>query len=274
MHIPDAGWVGNCEIRGINEANVTSSAIGLSNIALSTDPNKNRVLAAANLPDDLFFLQLEGLSITPPVEYDSKAPFGSGWISWYLVPRLNLRGQLTFSNIKIDLQESCGYNDHNWGRWYWGDDLGWEWGVFMSSNPGWTFVFNRVANRERTKHRNSQLLFQHNFGRKVYSEFEVSVRSEGILDKRLRRVPGPLAALFQDKICPLLPSSILIHGERFQSSLTIRFRARAAAQIIASDPIKPGYSFIHEIVGEFSAWGQIDGVNFKTSGLAVVEYVN
>ena len=29
---------------------------------------------------------------------------------------------------EASVDEMAAYHDHNWGRWYWGDDAGWEWG--------------------------------------------------------------------------------------------------------------------------------------------------
>ena len=39
----------------------------------------------------------------------------------------------------IELALASGYHDHNWGRWHWGDDVGWEWGAFLAPSSGSTF---------------------------------------------------------------------------------------------------------------------------------------
>jgi hypothetical protein len=38
--------------------------------------------------------------------------------------------------IRKMLDRAPGYHDHNWGRWHWGQDLGWEWGCFLPPAPG------------------------------------------------------------------------------------------------------------------------------------------
>jgi hypothetical protein len=56
--------------------------------------------------------------------------------------------------------------------------------------------------------------------------------------------------------------------------LRLLFDARAAAQLIAADPMRPGYTFLHELVGSFTASGEVLGQEVASSGLAVVEYVD
>ena len=79
-----------------------------------------------------------------PIEAEQPAPFGSGWIAWRAVPRLALTGSLTLEHPPgaavrtetIDLAGAIGYHDHNWGRWHWGDDIGWAWGTFPVTSSG------------------------------------------------------------------------------------------------------------------------------------------
>ena len=54
----------------------------------------------------------------------------------------------------------------------------------------------------------------------------------------------------------------------------IRFTARAAAQIIAGDPVEPGYGFVHELAGGFEFATSIGGREESGAGLAVVEHVD
>lgn len=274
VHFPDVGWIGNMEICGINEANLALSSIGLPKTAFATNPSTNMVYVAANLPDDLFSLEAVAFAITPPIEVNQRIPFGPGWMSWHSVPILRVDGTLTFGALELDLHDASAYHDHNWGRWHWGNDLGWEWGVFISPGQGPTFILTRITDREHIQHTISRLVYQEGWYRKTFFESSIQVDFHGQLETRLRRIPGPLAALHQDRIHPSLPAMVQISADDGENHVYIEFKSRAAAQVIAGDPIKRGYGFIQEIAGMFSAYGQVDETEIASSGLAVMEYVN
>ena len=81
---------------------------------------------------------------------EDRLPFGSGWISWRAVPRLAVDGRLELLGHDHHLLRFSAYHDHNWGRWRWGDDAGWEWGAFLAEPPGPAFVWSRPTNRAHT----------------------------------------------------------------------------------------------------------------------------
>jgi hypothetical protein len=89
----------------------------------------------------------------------------------------------------------------------------------------------------------------------------------------LRRFPGALAALHQDRAEVQLPDTVQIRARDGFDHLSIIFRARSAAQLITADPVIPGYGFIHELPGEFDASGQLNGKLFQHVGLGLFEYV-
>ena len=88
-----------------------------------------------------------------------------------------------------------------------------------------------------------------------------------------RRLPGVLAALHSDRAAPRLPRTLLLRADDGIDRVEIRFTARAAAQIIAGDPVESGYGFVHELVGGFEFACRIGRRDDAGSGLAVVEHV-
>ena len=60
-------------------------------------------------------------------------------------------GEATVGGRRLDLAAASAYHDHNWGRWHWGDDLGWDWGAFLTPAPGPAIVLVRTTNREHTE---------------------------------------------------------------------------------------------------------------------------
>ena len=83
-----------------------------------------------------------------------------------------------------------------------------------------------------------------------------------------------LAALHSDLARPRLERTLLLRADDGTDRVEIRFTARAAAQIIAGDPVEPGYGFIHELVGEFEFTARVGGREEAGAGLAVVEHVD
>ena len=60
-----------------------------------------------------------------------------------VMSRLTASGSVTTGTTTIDVRRASAYHDHNWGRWHWGDDVGWEWGAFMAESPGPAIVISR-----------------------------------------------------------------------------------------------------------------------------------
>jgi hypothetical protein len=90
----------------------------------------------------------------------------------------------------------------------------------------------------------------------------------------MRRLPGGLAALHQDRAHPSLPARVDIRADDGVDRVDVELRVLAAAQLIAGEPMQPGYGFIHELVGDFSASSVIAGERRSWQGLAVFEYVD
>jgi hypothetical protein len=90
----------------------------------------------------------------------------------------------------------------------------------------------------------------------------------------VRRLPGALAALHQDRLTPMVPTSLRIVANNGVDDVAIEFVADGATQVVAADPMVHGYGFIHEIAGRFTARGRVGGVDLSSTGLAVIEHVD
>jgi hypothetical protein len=274
LHLPDVGWVGNVEVRGQSEARVGVASVALSRVALAMDYPAGRLLASARFPGDALALRLTATAAAPAIDLEQQLPFGPGWVSWYVVPRLTVRGEVTIGSRRLDLQQASAYHDHNWGRWYWGDDVGWEWGAFLTPAPGAAFVLSRATDRTHRRVGNPVLFVQHGNRRRTFGGRTVRVDYAGQLEGRLRRLPGALAALHQDRATPRLPARVIVRADDGRDRVEIVFTARAAAQLIAGDPTVRGYGFLHQIAGSFVAEGRIGDRGVGGDGLAVFEHVD
>ena len=272
VHTPDHGWTGNLEAAALDAVSFDTKAIGLRSVALGI--HDSRVLASARLPQDGLELEVTARATASPLSVPWRQPLGGGWISWSVVAHLEASGKAIVNGHSIALDGCDAYHDHNWGRWRWGDDLGWRWGCFPAPGGDPVFVLSRTFDRHHEAGHRPLLLVHAGGRRRVFGGSAVRIETAGKLNARPRRVPGALAALHSDRARPSLPAEVLVHADDRRGSVRLTFRAAAAAQVITSEPGQRGYGFIHQIPGSFEAAGELDGTTIDAAGLGIYEHVD
>lgn len=273
VHVPGRGWIGNLEIRTLNDAAIGRASICLEHVALTIDHSSGAVMASVQAGENGLSARLTARAATSPIIVEEQIPFGHGWISWFAIPRLTLSGEWTVGGERFDLQAASAYHDHNWGRWHWGDDLGWEWGCFLTPMPGVAFVISRTTDRAHRRLGHPSLAIHAGDKRRTFARPAIELSYSAELATISRRLPGALAALHQDRARLRLPQRLLLRADDGTDQVTVEFTARAAAQLIAGDPAVRGYGFIHEIAGEFICDGKLGDLEINGKGLGVLEYV-
>jgi len=276
VHLPDSGWQSYVENMPYSEANLSPSAIALRDVALAIDNRSGTIHASSTGKANPFRARLRAEAVTTPMDFEQEVPLGSQWISWYLVPTMQVSGEWTVKDRRTVIEKAPGYHDHNWGRWHWGDNFGWEWGCFLRAahnKDSPTLVFARTTDRAHRHLGAPFLVVDLVTTRCSFSPDSISLKFDGHLDVPLHRVPGAMAALHPEMAEPELPKSVEILAAQGADHAEISFTARAAAQFVTADPSVRGYGFIHEIVGEYKSSGRVHNVDFETSGYGVFEYV-
>lgn len=273
---PSGSFYGNVEVMALSEAKLGAASILLERTAVAADHRARHVYASARFDEDgaranLIARYDKGAR---PIRLERRLPFGSGWISWLVVPRLQLEGTLELGGKPLALDAAVAYHDHNWGRFHWGDDIGWEWGVFPSSASGPCVVFSRASDRNHQRLGEPILVLDHCGRRRSFQGEAVELEFGGRFAGRLRRLPGALAALRQDRMAPDLPGRLRVRASDGVDFVEVRFWTRAAAQLIAADPERSGCSFVHELTGRALTRGQLGGTAFEEQGAGVFEYVD
>jgi hypothetical protein len=266
--------VGDVEVAGMDEAGIGTNSISLACVALATDPDAGLVLAAARFANSGLDAGITAKAVGRPYEVAYPSAFGPGWISWFALPRLSVTGGVVVGDQRLGLTHATAYHDHNWGRWHWGDDIGWEWGTCHAQEPEITLLVSCLTNRSHSHRTGTVVIADAGSERRVFASQSVRITHEGRVSGPLRRVPGALAALHHDRIAPPLPARTLVHAFDGVDGIDLEFRPRAVAQIIAGDPSSRGYGFIHEMVGAFEADCRIAGTRTHIQGLGVFEYVD
>jgi hypothetical protein len=270
----DTSWRGNVVVRPFDEAAVGFSRVALDRVAVAVEHAAERVHASVQLPDDGFRLKASAAIASAAIDVEHRLPLGPGWISWYVVPRLELSGTLDIDGESSSLEGASAYHDHNWGRWHWGQDFGWEWGTFQAPAPGPTFVLARVTDRNH-EHAGRWHFSMHLAGRQHrFPPSSVSAAREDRPFDELVRLPGAQAALHQQRLRPRLPRRLTVQARDGKDRVDLEFEAWSAAQLVTADPATRGYGFIHEIAGRFEYSGLAGGEPMSGAGLAIVEHVD
>lgn len=274
VHSPEWGWISHHESMGYSEANLAPSVLALRDVAIAVDGNTEMIHASILDQTNLFHARLMAEPAGRSFAMEQKMPLGSGWMSWYVLPRMKLSGEWIINGQRTVLTNISAYHDHNWGRWHWGDNFGWEWGCFLGTlddlqSP--TLVFARTTNRAHNRGE-PFLLVDSGPLRRRFSAGNIVMNFGGQFDLPLHRIPGAMAALHQEMAEPWLPGSVEIVATNGPERVTVTFSPRATAQCIAADPTVRGYGYIHEMVGEYSSSGMLSGVPFESEGLAVFEH--
>jgi hypothetical protein len=273
VHSPVVGWVGDIEIKAFADAALGRASIGLERVALALSYPSGELAASVRDPDHSLEASLTATPAARAVVVEEQLPLGSGWISWYAVPRLALKGVWTIAGERMDLKAASAYHDHNWGRWRWGDDMGWEWGCFLAQAPGAAFVLSRVTDRAHRHFGTPSLSVQSGGSSRTFAGTSVRLGYSGELEATMRRVPGALAALHQDRARTRLPKTLRVEAGDGIERVAVEFEARAAAQIIVAEPLARGYAFIHEMAGAFTYAGVLGGREVNGTGLGILEHV-
>jgi hypothetical protein len=273
LNVPAQGWLGNVYVRGLREAALGDLAIGLDTVGIGVHTATGQVAASVRGADDGLRATITATAVTRAAVLDPPIAFGSGWIGWSALPRLTLAGELAARDQVFDLDASSGYADHNWGRWHWGENIGWEWGAFLTPIPGPEIVFSRVTDRRHSRAGPAWLHVGANGRTRRFGGESVRIDWGERVVPASRRLPGALAALHSDRAGARQPRGVTIVADDGHDRVELEFTTRDVVQVGLGDPMRRGYSFLYEMVGSFGCRTRIGGVRATADGLAVVERV-
>ena len=101
------------------------------------------------LPTIRLHAQLRLVPVSTPFVVNNQPLASGARLSWLFVPRLEAHGHVWIGDTQVGLRGAPAYHDHNWGRFRWGDNFGWEWGSVLPrdrSDP-WSIVCMRMTDR-------------------------------------------------------------------------------------------------------------------------------
>ncbi len=271
FHQHSVGWCGGVEVREMARSNIDAIGIGLAHSAISVRLD-GVVDVSARLPD--VKANIAAHPTGRRIEIEDRMPFGSGWISWRAIPRMDVSGSLSVGGEPSDPNDLRAYHDHNWGRWFWGDDAGWEWATFAANDAGPTIVFARTTKREHRAGGLPKLVVQTDDHEWRCRARSITCERLGSFHGELLRLPGAMAALRSDRRRPKLPEVVRIEANDGNVNVAVELRVEGAAQIICADPAGGGHGFVHELCGPMSYRFSTPSRSWRGEGLGVFEHVD
>ncbi|NOD88202.1 MULTISPECIES: hypothetical protein [unclassified Ruegeria] len=268
----DGDWIGGIEIASFAESAVDTQAVFLSTISMAVTRDGKTLHAKVARPEDGFEADLIARPVLPAGALDLTAQFGSGWIGWSAVPVLSISGTLILDGKAVSLENARGYHDHNWGRWFWGEDVAWEWGAWVLSDDI-TVVAARGTDKAHFNHQPPHVFLVH--GRKVHAFLpsQINLSYETVPTRATRRLPGALAAIHPDRRAPDLPRRVTLQAESRTARFELHFEAETVAQLLLADPMRPGSGYINELAGRCHLVASLDRALLRAEGCGVFEYV-
>lgn len=202
-------------------------------------------------------------------------PAGLGRMSWLFVPRLSVDGWFRIGGREHRLVAAPAYHDHNWGRFRWGDDFGWEWGSVLPIGPEqpWSLVFMRMTDRRRLRTLSQALyVWRHGKAAVMFRDASVRVRASGLLGRAPDCTLPPPMRLVLGGIASDVPASLEITAARSGDSVRAEFRPESFARLAHPSEVRLDRSVVLcETAGPVRALGVIGGEDFAVEGVGVFE---
>jgi hypothetical protein len=224
-------------------------------------------------------LGLQAEAPVVPLLVTESAPFGSGFIGWGLIPGLRACGELWACGRRRPIGAGwfC-YHDHNFGRFRWGEDIGWEWLVasaVTSEGRTLTLVLDRRTDKAHVRHGLPYLfLYLDEQLRKIFLGVSLDIRWQWSPSATLPpRLPGSMASLFSDQTSQR-PESLKVEAADERDRLTLRINIESGLELVVPDNQSRQYTLIDELTGTADIDLTLRGETLSARGPAYAEYTH
>ena len=231
---------------------------------------------AIDLSDKDIRGELDFASASRPFVVNNQ-PVARRWMSWLFVPRLRAQGWLRIGDREHRIENDLAYHDHNWGRFWWGDDFGWTWGTLLPTSPDdpWSMVFLQMTDRGRLRCLSQALYVWHDDEPAViFRHAAVRTRSDGVLGRAADCTLPPPMRLLLDGEVPGVPERIEITATRAGDTVHAEFRSQSYARLAQPSEVHLDRSTVLcETSGTARASGTINGDDVDFVGTGVFEFL-
>jgi hypothetical protein len=204
-------------------------------------------------------------------------PVGAGRMCWLFVPRLRADGWLRIGGHEHLVEDELAYHDHNWGRFWWGDDFGWTWGTILSQQPEnpWSLVFLRMTDRRRLRCLSQAMyVWHHDEPAAIFRHAAVQMRSRGLLGRAADcTLPAPMRLLLDGEVSDV-PERVEVSATRAGDAVHAEFRPQSYARLAQpSEVCLDRSTVLCETSGTAHVSGSINGERMDFVGTGVFEFL-
>lgn len=224
-------------------------------------------------------INFQGEADAMPLLVTEASSFGSGFIGWGLIPGFQVTGELSIGgqSFSIDRNFFC-YHDRNFGRFRWGEDIGWEWLVAIATCEDGrqiTLILDRRTNKDHLLGGLPYIFIY--IGKEVSKIFlgaSISINWEWSNSPEFPlRLPGIMASLFCDRSLRM-PQTLQIEAADEQDRLLINIDFDGVAELIVPDNQGRQYTFIEELTGSVKISLCLRDEILEAKGFVYAEYVH
>ncbi len=204
-------------------------------------------------------------------------PIGEGHVNWLIVPNLAASGEIRVGGRRIAVSGARAYHDHNWGRWRWGDNFGWDWGFCAAAadigGEPLSLVYDKTVDRARSGvMEHSLALWRGPRLAKLFSRRMVTAGRSDRFAGEVRRIPGVSALIDQSRVTSV-PQQLRFAARDGVDWIDARYEPDAAIQIAIPRETGFGLVELNETMGWLTAAGSLGGEPLTFRRRACFEFV-
>lgn len=270
-------WTGTVERFPETDLDIAADLGGLTirGNGMTIRPDGYRVVL--DLPEQGVRGELDFVSTSKPFVVNNQ-PVGDGRMSWLFVPRLRAYGWLRIDGREHRFENELAYHDHNWGRFWWGDDFGWTWGTILPhrEDDPWSMVFLQMTDRARHRFTSQALYVWHrDEPAAIFRHAAVSTRSIGTLAREADcTLPAPMRLLLDGDV-PGVPERVHVSAARAGDAVDAQFRSRSYARLAQPSELRlDGSTVLCETSGDVRVAGSVGGERIEFTGAGVFEFLH
>jgi len=198
-----------------------------------------------------------------------------GTMKWLVVPRLTAFGEISVGDRRIRVHGAPAYHDHDWGRFEWGGDFGWEWSVVLGEQTGvpWTLVLQRITDGPRARVLSQGVLLWRG-ARHLRTLHGTDFHFEALGRKRVGRairVPT-IMRLAAPGSAADLPALLRASASKGGDTLEVEVEIGDLAQVAIPNDRGLGCTIVTEASGSARVRGRVRGEKIGFEAPAVAEF--
>jgi hypothetical protein len=207
------------------------------------------------------------------------APFaGDHYLRWQSETGVRAAGKWRFGDQEIEVQ-AVGYHERVRGRWGWPELDEWVFGFANDlrmegpAPPAYAGVFTFIKPaRPFDATTASFMLWRHGILRRHFPRRNVTFAVRGILDRDAVTSTPPLSDLFGVAPMAPIPKRLVISAQQADDWAVFDFESESAARVIIPSETSLAPFSVHEVVGECTLAGSLDGERFEMQTRGIVEF--